>query len=54
MNYAEQLEYLMPTSERDREKMLDIMERAGFSRNEISESEFKFANEIIDNLIAKK
>ncbi len=49
MNYAEQLEYLMPTSERDREKMLDIMERAGFSRNEISESEFKFANEIIEN-----
>ena len=49
MNYAEQLEYLMPTSERDREKMLDIMERAGFSKNEITSSEFEYANSIIEN-----
>jgi hypothetical protein len=49
MNYAEQLEYLMPSSERDREKMLDIMERAGFSKHEITSSEFEYANSIIEN-----
>lgn len=52
INYEEQLDYLiqsgkMTCTEGDREKLLDILRRAGFSANEISVSEKEFAEGII-------
>ena len=49
MNYTEQMMYLLPFSERDRERMVDILDRAGFSRSGISENEMNFAMSILDD-----
>ena len=54
MNYNEQMDYLLPFSESDRDKMKDILERAGFSKKGISESEFRYANEMVEKIFAKK
>ena len=54
MNYTEQMEYLLPGSESDRERMIDILERAGFSNHEISEKDYQFADNILDMLIKTK
>ena len=53
MNYSEQMDYLLPYSESTRERMKDILERAGFSKTEISEGDFNFADTTIEE-IAKK
>ena len=53
MNYSEQMDYLLPYSESTRERMKDILERAGFSKIEISEGDFNFADTTIEE-IAKK
>ena len=50
MNYSDQMDYLLPYSESTRERMKDILERAGFSRNEITESEFNFADSTVEEL----
>ena len=50
MNYSEQMSCLLAFSERDRERMVDILERAGFSAREISQSEFAFADKILEEL----
>ena len=50
MNYTDQMLYLLPFSEKDRDRMTDILERAGFSNREISESDFTFAQGILDDL----
>jgi hypothetical protein len=49
MNYTEQMMYLLPFSERDRERMVDILDRAGFSRSGISENEMNFAMSVLDD-----
>ena len=54
MNYNEQMDYLLPFSVSDRDKMKDILERAGFSKKGISESEFRYANEMVEKIFAKK
>lgn len=54
MNYNEQMDYLLPFSESDRDKMKDILERAGFSKKGISENEFRYANEMVEKIFAKK
>lgn len=54
MNYSEQMEYLLPFSENDKIKMGDILERAGFSKQEISADDFNYANEMVEKIFAKK
>lgn len=54
MNYSEQMEYLLPFSENDKIKMGDILERAGFSKQEISAGDFNYANEMVEKIFAKK
>lgn len=54
MNYSEQMEYLLPFSENDKTKMGDILERAGFSKQEISADDFNYANEMVEKIFAKK
>lgn len=54
MNYSEQMEYLLPFSENDKIKMGDILERAGFSKKEISADDFNYANEMVEKIFAKK
>ena len=54
MNYSEQMEYLLPFSENDKTKMGDILERAGFSKQEISADDFNYANEMVEKIFVKK
>ena len=54
MNYTEQMGYLLPYSESKRVRMIDILERAGFSKREISSEDFKFADEIVEELFKAK
>ena len=54
MNYSEQMDYLIPGSENDRVRMTDILERAGFSRNGISQDEFRFADSVLEGLMQDK
>ena len=54
MNYSEQMDYLIPESENDRVRMTDILERAGFSRNGISQDEFRFADSVLEGLMQNK
>ena len=54
MNYSEQLEYLMPFDEPGRQKLGDILERAGFSNREISKEEFDTATRMVDEVFSKK
>ena len=54
MNYSEQMNYLIPGSENDRVRMIDILERAGFSNKEISQQEFEYADKQVEQLFAKK
>ena len=54
MNYSEQIDYLIPGSERDRVRMTDILERAGFSRHGISADEFRYADSVLEGLIQSK
>ncbi len=54
MNYSEQMNYLIPGSENDRVRMIDILERAGFSRNGISSAEFNFADSVLESLMQSK
>ena len=53
MNYAEQMEHLISASESDRTRMTDILERAGFSRNGITQEELSYADGILESLIQK-
>lgn len=53
MNYAEQMEHLISASESDRTRMTDILERAGFSRNGITQEELTYADGILESLIQK-
>jgi hypothetical protein len=48
------MEYLLPFSENDKIKMGDILERAGFSKQEISADDFNYANEMVEKIFAKK
>lgn len=50
MNYEEQMAYLLPFSEADRLRMVDILDRAGFSNKEISPNEHNFADNILENI----
>ncbi|MBO4592395.1 MAG: transglutaminase domain-containing protein [Eubacterium sp.] len=54
MNYSDQMDYLLPYSESARDRMKDILERAGFSKHEISEEEFGFADQTVEELKKKK
>ena len=53
MNYSEQMAYLIPGSDADRERMTDILERAGFSKEDISASDYEFAEGILKSLSPK-
>ena len=54
MNYTEQLQFLIPYSESKRNRLIDILDRAGFSNKEISRSDYDFADEAIEDIFAKK
>ena len=54
MNYSEQMNYLIPGSENDRVRMIDILERAGFSRNGISSADFNYADSVLESLMQSK
>ena len=50
MNYDEQMAYLLPFSESERNSMVDILDRAGFSNKEISPNEHNFANNVLEKI----
>ena len=54
MNYTDQLRFLMAGDAAGREKLGDILERAGFSDKEISSQEFEYADQQIENIFSKK
>ena len=54
VNYDEQMAYLLPFSESERNTMVDILERAGFSNKEISQNEHNFANNILENIFRER
>ena len=54
MNYNEQMHYLLPYSKERRDRMIDILERAGFSKREISDADFQYADQTIEELSKKK
>ncbi|MCR5212997.1 MAG: transglutaminase domain-containing protein [Eubacterium sp.] len=54
VNYREQMEYLLSTNEKGRLRMIDILERAGFSKREISQEDYSFAEETFDLIFNKK
>ncbi len=53
-NYSDQLRYLLAGDAAGREKLGDILERAGFSNKEISQQEFDYADKQVEQLFAKK
>ena len=53
-NYSEVMTLMLPFSEPERFRMIDILERAGFSRNEISNEDFVFADGTLEQIFAKK
>ena len=54
MNYTDQMGYLLSTQVKDMERMIDILERAGFSNHEISDEEYTFADGKVDSVFKKK
>ena len=54
MNYSDQMDYLMPYSGSERSKIVDILERAGFSNKEILKSEFDYAMAKLAEIFKKK
>lgn len=54
MNYHEQMDCLLPYSESKRERMINILERAGFSNKEISSEDFSYADTVIEELDKEK
>lgn len=54
MNYNEQMHYLLPYSKERRDRMIDILERAGFSKREINDADYQYADQTIEELSGKK
>ena len=50
VNYSEQMDYLIPSDEKKRNRMKDILERAGFSRNDISMDDYTYADGVVEDI----
>ncbi|MCR5226767.1 MAG: transglutaminase-like domain-containing protein [Eubacterium sp.] len=53
MSYEEQMDYLIGFSVKGRDRMVEILNRAGFSRHEISQGEFNFAMSMLDDFFKR-
>ncbi len=53
VNYSEQMDYLIATDEAGRDRMKDILDRAGFSGREIDQDDYDFANEMLDRIFSR-
>lgn len=53
MSYEEQMDFLLGFSVRDRDRMVDILNRAGFSNHEISQGDFDFAMSMLDDFFKR-
>ena len=53
MSYEEQMDYLIGFSVKDRDRMVEILNRAGFSNHEISQGEFNFAMSMLDDFFKR-
>ena len=54
MNYTDQLRFLMAGDAAGRERLGDILERAGFSDKEISREDFEYADSTVEYIFGKK